>query len=127
VQRRRSYYWHKDTYCDRGCGKHGEHLPVNSLQDTTDVSQVGFQLDTAIFHHGPIAVYMSSVPSSSTVNDYDGSGPWFKIDELNPIFSPGSMTWPADDMLQYSVEIPQETRRLPKSSLCRKIHSDEIP
>ena len=42
--------------------------------------EVGFKLDTAIFHPGPLAIYMS-LASSGDVKTYDGSGDWFKIVE----------------------------------------------
>uniref|UniRef100_A0A0D2YK47 lytic cellulose monooxygenase (C4-dehydrogenating) n=1 Tax=Fusarium oxysporum (strain Fo5176) TaxID=660025 RepID=A0A0D2YK47_FUSOF len=38
---------------------------------------ITFTLDTAVYHQGPISVYMSKAPSSAS--SYDGSGGWFKI------------------------------------------------
>ncbi len=35
---------------------------------------------------------MSKAPGS--VNDYDGSGDWFKIFDWGPTFSGGSSSWP---------------------------------
>ncbi|PKS11178.1 hypothetical protein jhhlp_002939 [Lomentospora prolificans] len=40
-------------------------------------SEFTFTLDTAVYHQGPISLYMSKAPGA--VEDYDGSGPWFKI------------------------------------------------
>lgn len=38
---------------------------------------ITFTLDTAVYHQGPISVYMSKAPGSASA--YDGSGTWFKI------------------------------------------------
>jgi hypothetical protein len=40
-------------------------------------ASVTFTLDTAVYHQGPVSVYMSKAPGS--VSSYDGSGGWFKI------------------------------------------------
>ncbi|KAK5625480.1 hypothetical protein RRF57_001196 [Xylaria bambusicola] len=39
-----------------------------------------FTLDTAVYHQGPISIYMSKAPSVAA--DYDGSGEWFKIKDF---------------------------------------------
>ena len=39
-----------------------------------------FTLDTAVYHQGPVSLYMSKAPS--TAAEYDGSGDWFKIGSL---------------------------------------------
>lgn len=43
---------------------------------------VGFTIDAAISHPGPLSVWMSKAPDGTTAQDYDGSGDWFKIYEL---------------------------------------------
>lgn len=70
-------------------------------------STVGFALDIPIFHPGPLAVYMSSVPTSTTIEIYDGSGPWFKINELPPVINSTAITFPADNLASYSFAIPK--------------------
>lgn len=61
-----------------------------------------FTLDTAVYHQGPISIYMSKAPGAAA--DYDGSGSWFKITDLGPTFSGSSSTWP---MYQtYTSQIP---------------------
>lgn len=43
---------------------------------------VGFTIDAAISHPGPLSVWMSKAPDGTTAQDYDGSGDWFKVYEL---------------------------------------------
>jgi hypothetical protein len=47
-----------------------------------------FTLDTAVYHAGPVSLYMSKAPGA--VADYDGSGPWFKIYD----WGPSGSSWP---------------------------------
>lgn len=72
---------------------------------------VGFALDQAIFHPGPITVYLSKAPS--TAASYDGSGAWFKIAEVGATISTSAITWPASDISQYTFKIPSSTRKTP--------------
>ncbi|KAK1750874.1 glycoside hydrolase [Echria macrotheca] len=51
-----------------------------------------FTADQAVYHQGPISLYMSRAPGSA--NDYDGSGDWFKIYDWGPDFSKSTVTWP---------------------------------
>lgn len=80
-----------------------------SVQDVAAGSTVGFALDQAIFHPGPINVYLSKAPGN--VQQYDGSGQWFKISQLGATFSTGKMSWPADNIVQYTFKIPAATRK----------------
>lgn len=43
---------------------------------------VGFTVDAAISHPGPLSVWMSKAPTGTTAAEYDGSGDWFKVYEL---------------------------------------------
>jgi len=53
-------------------------------------SSVTFSSDIAVYHQGPISVYMAKAPS--TASEFDGSGNvWFKILDVGPIFPGG--TW----------------------------------
>jgi hypothetical protein len=63
----------KDLRCNVGGGVSNgtETLAMKAGDDFT------FTLDTAVYHQGPISLYMSKAPAS--VKEYDGSGPWFKI------------------------------------------------
>ncbi|KAI1424273.1 endoglucanase II [Xylaria sp. FL1777] len=60
-----------------------------------------FTLDTAVYHQGPISIYMSKAPS--TAASYDGSGEWFKIKDFGPTFSGGSSTWPLAQTYTYQL------------------------
>ncbi|KAI1380834.1 glycoside hydrolase family 61 protein [Hypoxylon crocopeplum] len=62
-----------------------------------------FTLDTAVYHQGPVSLYMSKAPS--TAAEYDGSGDWFKINDWAPIFNGGQATWTMKDT--YSFTIPK--------------------
>ncbi|KAM0198443.1 hypothetical protein ACHAPI_003966 [Fusarium lateritium] len=63
---------------------------------------ITFTLDTAVYHQGPISVYMSKAPGSAA--SYDGSGNWFKIKDFGPTFSGGTSTWPMN--LSYTFNLP---------------------
>ncbi|KAK4235714.1 glycoside hydrolase [Achaetomium macrosporum] len=58
-----------------------------------------FTLDTAVYHAGPVSLYMSRAPGA--VADYDGSGPWFKIYDWGPTGS----SWPL--RISYTYNIPK--------------------
>ncbi|RWA08580.1 hypothetical protein EKO27_g6523 [Xylaria grammica] len=62
-----------------------------------------FTLDTAVYHQGPISIYMSKAPGAAA--EYDGSGEWFKIKDIGPTFNGGSATWSLEKT--YSYEIPK--------------------
>ncbi|KAG7292003.1 hypothetical protein NEMBOFW57_002033 [Staphylotrichum longicolle] len=61
-----------------------------------------FTSDTAVYHQGPVSIYMSKAPGKAS--DYDGSGGWFKIKDWGPTFSGGSASWTLSDT--YSATIP---------------------
>ncbi|KDQ20796.1 glycoside hydrolase family 61 protein [Botryobasidium botryosum FD-172 SS1] len=68
-------------------------------------STVGFALDQAIFHAGPIAVYLGKAPS--TAASWDGSGAnWFKIYEVGATISPGAIAFPADGKTSFTFKLP---------------------
>ncbi|KAH9890765.1 glycoside hydrolase family 61 protein [Xylariomycetidae sp. FL2044] len=85
-------------------------LRCNVGANGTDTSTVAvtagesftFTLDTAVYHQGPISIYMSKAPS--TASEYDGSGEWFKIKDFAPDFSSGTAVW--DLSQSYTYEIP---------------------
>jgi hypothetical protein len=53
-------------------------------------SSVAFTSDVAVYHDGPISVYMAK--ATTTAAAFDGSGDvWFKILDIGPIFPGG--TW----------------------------------
>ncbi|KAI2473222.1 glycoside hydrolase family 61 protein [Annulohypoxylon bovei var. microspora] len=60
-----------------------------------------FSLDTAVYHQGPISLYMSKAPS--TAAEYDGSGDWFKINDWAPVFSGGQASWTMTGSYSYTI------------------------
>ncbi|KAK4126627.1 lytic polysaccharide monooxygenase [Parathielavia appendiculata] len=59
--------------------------------------QFTFTLDTAVYHAGPVSLYMSKAPGA--VADYDGSGPWFKIFD----WGPSGSSWPMRNSYTYNI------------------------
>ncbi len=58
--------------CNVNPGTAGETVSV-AAGDT-----IGFQLDTAMYHEGPVSIYLGKAPG--TAADWDGSGSnWFKV------------------------------------------------
>ncbi|KAF2840989.1 lytic polysaccharide monooxygenase [Patellaria atrata CBS 101060] len=70
-------------------------------------STIGMALDQAVYHIGPILVYMSKAPGS--VSSYDGSGDWFKVAEVGPTFSTGAWSWKTTEVSQYTFQVPAST------------------
>ncbi|KAK1774107.1 glycosyl hydrolase family 61-domain-containing protein [Copromyces sp. CBS 386.78] len=64
--------------------------PVTALCGATD--SFTFYTDQAVYHQGPISLYMSKAPGQ--VADYDGSGDWFKIYGWGPTFGGSGASWP---------------------------------
>ncbi|KAI1402016.1 glycoside hydrolase family 61 protein [Hypoxylon fuscum] len=88
-----------DLRCNVGgaTGGNTSTLDVNAGDPFT------FTLDTAVYHQGPVSVYMSKAPGA--VAEYDGSGDWFKIYDWGPTFSGGQASWNMKDT--YSTTIPK--------------------
>ena len=78
----------KDLRCNVGgaSGSNTTTLPVKAGDAFT------FTSDTAVYHQGPISLYMSKAPGKAA--DYDGSGGWFKIYDWGPTFNGGQASWP---------------------------------
>ncbi|KFY18012.1 hypothetical protein V491_04885 [Pseudogymnoascus sp. VKM F-3775] len=93
-----------DIRCNAGGLDSGASTSTASV---TAGATVGFALDQAIFHPGPINVYLSKAPS--TAASYDGSGDWFKISELGATITTSAITFPASDISQYTFTIPSST------------------
>lgn len=75
---------------------------------------VGFTIDAAISHPGPLSVWMSKAPDGTTADEYDGSGDWFKIYELTTYeITSAGLQWatyiPGTSGIQnFTVDIPSE-------------------
>ncbi|KAI3391660.1 hypothetical protein diail_6998 [Diaporthe ilicicola] len=65
-------------------------------------SSFTWTLDQAVYHQGPVTVYMSKAPATASAYD-PADGDWFKIAEEGPTFSGGSATWPMRDSYTYSI------------------------
>jgi hypothetical protein len=77
---------------DLRCNEGGASGSGTSTVSVKAGDQLTFTLDTAVYHQGPVSVYMSRAPGSAS--SYDGSGGWFKIRDWGPTFSGGSSAWP---------------------------------
>lgn len=60
-----------------------------------------FTLDQAVYHQGPVSLYMSK--ATGAVGEYDGSGDWFKIKDWAPDFSSGQAVWTMSDAYTYNI------------------------
>ncbi|RDL39050.1 Uncharacterized protein BP5553_03390 [Venustampulla echinocandica] len=87
---------------DLRCNAGGESGSATETVSVAAGSSITFTLDTAVYHQGPISVYMAKAPSTAAA--FDGSGAvWFKILDIGPKFPGG--TW---DMSQtYTVSLPK--------------------
>ncbi|KAF6827830.1 fungal cellulose binding domain-containing protein [Colletotrichum musicola] len=77
-----------DLRCNEGGGS-GAQTTVTQVRPGDAFS---FTLDTAVYHQGPISLFLSKAPSH--VQDYDGAGKWAKIKDFGPTFSNSQATWP---------------------------------
>ncbi|KAG8704805.1 hypothetical protein FRC11_009572, partial [Ceratobasidium sp. 423] len=75
-----------------------------SISTVAAGSTVGFQSDIALIHPGPLQVYLGKVPSGQTAATWDGSGAnWFKIYAIGADFSSGSLAWPTDSYVPFTI------------------------
>lgn len=88
----------KDLRCNVG-GASGSNTTTLSVKAGDPFA---FTSDVAVYHQGPISLYMSKAPSKAA--DYDGSGGWFKIYDWGPTFSGGQATWPLRCMFLISAQ-----------------------
>ncbi|KUJ18154.1 glycoside hydrolase family 61 protein [Mollisia scopiformis] len=87
----------KDLICNVG-GASGSNTTTVSVKAGASLS---FTADIAVYHQGPISVYMAKAPT--TAAEFDGTGQvWFKIFDEGPKFPGG--TW---DLKQtYTFNLP---------------------
>ncbi|KAK3295057.1 glycosyl hydrolase family 61-domain-containing protein [Chaetomium fimeti] len=86
---------------DLRCNVGGNSGASTSVLDVKAGDSFTFISDTAVYHQGPISLYMSKAPGS--VTDYDGSGDWFKIYDWGPTFNGGQSSWPMRNSYQYTI------------------------
>lgn len=87
----------KDLICNAG----GETGTNTTTVDVKAGDAFTFTTDTAVYHQGPISLYMSKAPGSA--HDYDGSGDWFKIYDWGPTFSGGQASWAMRSTYTYNI------------------------
>jgi hypothetical protein len=76
-----------DLRCNVG-GLTGSGTAVRSIQAG---QQFTFSTDVAVYHQGPVAVYISK--ANGDVTAYQGGDGWAKIAEIGPTFNGGSASW----------------------------------
>ncbi|KAL2198242.1 glycosyl hydrolase family 61-domain-containing protein [Corynascus similis CBS 632.67] len=86
---------------DLRCNAGGSSGASTTVIDVKAGDSFAFSSDVAVYHQGPISLYMSKAPGS--VNDYDGSGDWFKIYDWGPTFSGGQASWPMRNSYEYTI------------------------
>ncbi|SPO07749.1 related to cellulose binding protein CEL1 [Cephalotrichum gorgonifer] len=84
---------------DLRCNVGGEVSNGTETLTMTAGESFTFTLDTAVYHQGPVSIYMSKAPGAAA--DYDGSGPWFKIYD----WGPNGNNWPLS--ISYTQNIPK--------------------
>lgn len=67
-----------DLICNIGGLESGPKTKVAKI-NAGDI--IGFTFTTSLFHIGPLFVYMSKAPNDD-IQNYDGSGDWFKLLEV---------------------------------------------
>ena len=77
---------------DLRCNVGGSSGASTTTVDVKAGDSFTFYTDQAVYHQGPISLYMSKAPGA--VADYDGSGDWFKIYDWGPTFSGSGASWP---------------------------------
>ncbi|GKT90413.1 LOW QUALITY PROTEIN: cellulose-growth-specific protein [Colletotrichum tofieldiae] len=95
----------KDIVCNAGGLASGSATQIATVAAG---STVGFAMDQAIYHDGPVTVWLSPA-GSSNVTTYDGSGPWAKIWELGAQTGNGQIKFPASNQAAFNFQIPSCT------------------
>jgi len=92
------------TSNDLRCNVGGEDGSSTATVTVAAGDAFTFTSDVAVYHDGPLSIYMAKAPS--TAASFDGSGQvWFKILDIGPTFSGGSSTWPLSQT--YTSNIPK--------------------
>ncbi|KAK3938661.1 putative endo-beta-1,4-glucanase D [Diplogelasinospora grovesii] len=104
------------TSNDLRCNVGGETGTNTTTIDVKAGDAFTFHSDVAVYHQGPISLYMSKARGAA--HDYDGSGNWFKIYDWGPTFSGGQATWPMRS--DYAYNIP---RCIPNGEYLLRIQS----
>ncbi|KAK2062153.1 cellulose-growth-specific protein [Colletotrichum caudatum] len=95
----------KDIVCNAGGLSSGSATGVATV---VAGSTVGFVTDQAIYHDGPVTVWLSPAGSAG-VKNYDGSGNWYKIYELGAQTGNGQIKFPAANQAAFNFQVPSCT------------------
>jgi len=76
---------------DLRCNVGGLDGSGTAIREVSAGSSLTFTSDVAVYHQGPLALYLS--PASGDVTAYEGDGSWAKIAEIGPDFSGGAASW----------------------------------
>ncbi|KEZ40637.1 hypothetical protein SAPIO_CDS8559 [Scedosporium apiospermum] len=88
----------KDLICNQG-GISGASTVVLNAKVGDEIT---FTTDTAVYHQGPISIYLSRAPGS--VQDYDGSDGWRKVYDWGPTLGGnGQSSWPMFNTYKYTL------------------------
>jgi hypothetical protein len=87
---------------DLRCNEGGLDGSGTAVREITAGSTFTFHSDVAVYHQGPVSVFLSQAPGS--VQDYQGDGLWQKIADIGPTFSGGQAQW--DLSQEYSFTLP---------------------
>lgn len=91
------------TSNDMRCNVGGNTGANTATVDVKAGDAFTFSTDQAVYHQGPVSLYMSKAPAA--VSAYDGSGDWFKIFDWGPTITGGQATWPMRSA--YTQNIPK--------------------
>ncbi|KAG0646442.1 putative endo-beta-1 [Hyphodiscus hymeniophilus] len=88
-----------DLRCNQG-GESGAGTEIITVQAGASFS---FTTDVAVYHDGPLSIYMAKAPT--TADAFDGSGQvWFKILDIGPTFdASGTATWTLLQTYTYTI------------------------
>ncbi|KAK4219896.1 family 61 putative glycoside hydrolase [Rhypophila decipiens] len=98
----------QDFRCNKGSWQHRRDPKTAQVTAGKDVIGFHTQLDTGIYHPGPVTIYLSKAPGD--VRDYDGSGDWFKVYQLGTKmpWNGTDQGWLTRDLRTFTFRIPNE-------------------
>ncbi|KAG6817309.1 hypothetical protein H0H87_010326 [Tephrocybe sp. NHM501043] len=80
--------------------------PASATVNVTAGETIGFSMSAAIFHQGPLSIYLGKAPGNAA--DWDGSGAnWFKIAEWGAKYNPFGFT--PLGQTEFTTTIPKNT------------------
>ncbi|KAI9902232.1 hypothetical protein N3K66_004049 [Trichothecium roseum] len=86
-----------DLRCNEG-GITGTGTTVRDIKAGSDFT---FHTDVAVYHQGPVSVFLSK--ATGAVEDYEGDGGWLKIADIGPTFGSGGATWDLSDSYTFTL------------------------